>query len=222
MTFKRLILVQFFTLCALLLISENVYSQYDLQKIVSNVQENTNKMNNSIKSIRFSGISKTYFYTKSDAIGMDFFPETEQYYFEGYWIEPDSIRIIITALRRTMATHPLFVDTNTKKPDYLTIINKSYPIPDPFSSSNVSVLGLNRKNRIKNKTTDTNVKSIWPIYPFSIGAEKFYNYELRGHVRSNFTNVIHIFVSTKDNNVPGLTGIFQIDPIENIVVGSDV
>jgi len=96
--------------------------------------------------------------------------------------------------------------------------------------SEVDTLALNRmllentySKEIRKFDRDGNPEIIrWPVFPFAVGADSIYNYELLSEIGFDIRRVIEIGVRPKDTNDPGVIGKFQIDPDEKIVVGSDV
>jgi len=204
---------------------ESIYSQEYLKDIVQQIQIKTQHQHEKIYSLSFKGRSKKYFYSGSKAFGMNLVPESEEYLFEGFWIKPDSLRIQITAVRKTAANHPLYMNTEFAKPDYLNTINKSIPLPNPFQFSyDASTMGMSEGTRIDE--TGEKVSS-WPVFPFSTGADSLYNYEIGSTVKfgstgTNMRNIIEIIVTPKHPHVPAVSGTFQIDAEEKAVAGSDI
>ncbi len=213
-------------LLLIIAVSITVFSPVDskgqsgLQDFIKKVQENTKEMHRGINSVYFKGRSRSYFYGKWAAMDMDFFPETEDYLFEGYWIRPDSLRIIVTAIRKTMADHPAYHNSEFSKPDYLTTIQRSFPLPNPFRFNyDVSAIGLDvgtRKDKHGKKIP------IWPVFPFAAGADSLYNYNHINTVSVNGRELIRVSVTPKYEEIPGVAGTFQIDPVLKEIVSSDV
>ncbi|MFC1726489.1 DUF5686 family protein [candidate division KSB1 bacterium] len=201
--------------------SNTVHSQENVKYIVKRVQENSAKMHDYIKSISFKGKSKRYFSFAANSIDMNFVPEMEEYYFEGLWIRPDSLRIKIKALRKIKTPNNLFFyESKTKEPDYLVKIDKSIPVPNPIQFSyDLSLLGVHEGTR---RTKEGKSIKYWPVFPFAAGADSLYNYEYIANVSLNGRRVFYIYVTPRFNDLPAVSGTFQIDEYEYNVVGSNI
>ncbi|MCP4723390.1 MAG: hypothetical protein GY863_00060 [bacterium] len=216
------LLTTFALIAALTVITGSIsYGQaVDILEIVERVQQNTQNLQGGINSVYFKGRSKSYDYGKWNSMDMNFFPETEDYFFEGYWIKPDSLRIKVSAIRKTMADHPAYGNSEFSKPDYLTTIRRSFPLPNPFQFNyDVSALSLDKGTR-----TDKygNKVPIWPMFPFAAGADSLYNYEFISSVSVNARKLIKVYVTPKYDDIPAVAGTFQIDPELYEVVASDI
>ncbi|MFC1556623.1 DUF5686 family protein [candidate division KSB1 bacterium] len=62
----------------------------------------------------------------------------------------------------------------------------------------------------------------WPLFPFAVGADSIYNYELVSEIGFGSRKIFELYVTPKYANVPGVIGTFQVDPDEKAVVGADV
>jgi len=201
------------------------YSQEDVIEIVKQVQINSQNQYENISSVIFSGRSKNYMYIGSNVFSMNFVPEFEEYYFNGCWIKPDSLRIVITALRKAAKDHPLGYNSELNNPDYFDKIDKSIALPNPFLFSyDMSTMKMNTGTRINKKGERV---SSWPLFPFAKGADSLYTYEIRnkigfGNTDYNMRKIIELYVSPKTGNIPGVSGMSQIDADANVVVGSDI
>ncbi len=103
--------------------TDNLHAQVDLETLVKEVQANTQKSYDSIKSVKFTGRSKSFEYINWKMFGMDLVEDYEEYFFEGFWIKPDSIRVKITAMRS--------IDSDTVKKR----IRFGRALPNPFRFS---------------------------------------------------------------------------------------
>ncbi len=98
-----------------------VYSQTNLDSLIQKVQIKSQNSYDSIDSVLFSGHTKSYVYFAFGPFDVKLVPYMEEYYFDGYWIKPDSIRMVIKAQR--------IVVPDTQK---VNIGKDTFPIPNPF------------------------------------------------------------------------------------------
>jgi len=180
-------------------------SEEDFKTIIQKVQINSQRSYDEIQSVTFQGHSKTYVYFSYSPFEIKLIPVMEEYYFDGYWEKPDSLRIIVKALRT--------VEPDTQKIRYGGVI----PLPNPFQFIyDPSALGLQTAMR------DSHQTNIWPLYPFALGADSIYHYTRVNEIGFGENRILTIKVTPKKATIPAVTGTFMIDPNKYVVVGSDV
>ncbi len=135
-------------------------SAQDFHVLIRQVQQNSQLYYVDIYSVTFEGRSKTYVYFGYGPFDVKLVPIMQDYYFDGFWMKPDSLRIIIKAIRT--------VEPDTQKVRYGGFI----PLPNPFQFTyDPSAFGL------KKGSIDSTAANLWPLYPFAIGADSVYHYE---------------------------------------------
>jgi hypothetical protein len=129
----------------------------------------------------------------------------EDYYFDGFWMKPDSLRIIIKALR-------------TVEPDTQKIHHEGFiPLPNPFQFTyDPSAFGIQKGSK------DTTEANLWPLYPFAMGADSVYRYEKINEIGFGDNKVLTIKVTPTQSDIPAVSGKFMVDANKQEVVGSDV
>jgi len=193
-----------FTFCLLLNFHLDVLSaNNDFTELIQNVQLNSQRTYNAIQSVSFKGISDSYIYFGYSPLDVQMIPMKEILHFEGFWMKPDSFRMVIKALRKIEA------DTSGSK-----VTSGFGPLPNPFQFIyEPSALGmLDSKKR----------QGVLPLYPFAVGADSFYHYALVNEVGFGENKVISVHVEPRDQATPAVIGTFQIDKNRQVVVGSDV
>ncbi len=177
----------------------------DFDAIIKKVQENSQRSYDEINSVTFEGRSKTYVYFGYSPFDIKLVPFMEDYYFDGFWMKPDSLRIIIKAIRT--------VEPDTQQIRYGGLI----PLPNPFQFTyDPSAFGS------KNSSIDSTAANIWPLYPFAKGADSVYHYELVNEIGFGENKVMTIKVTPTKSNIPAVSGKFVVDANKQEVVGSDV
>lgn len=219
--------------CAVLCFAGHVkvsYAQESYQALIKRVQVNSQKSYDLLNKVSFKAHSKTYFYFSYNPFGVKMIPFLEEYYLEGIWMKPDSLRLNVTALRQ--------VSPDTSDNDFgYGELSKEFPLPNPFHFTyDQAILGTEddrerrrRQRRKDNENEDENVENdddddfmyVQPLHPFSANADSLYNYEIVGEISTSNINIVEIRVEPKQPSTPGVTGIFQIDKDNAIVVGSD-
>ena len=180
-------------------------SDDDFNTLIKKVQQNSQRSYNEIDSVSFSGHSKTYVYFSYSPFEIKLIPVMEEYYFDGCWMKPDSLRIVVKALRT--------VEPDTQKIRYGGMI----PLPNPFQFIyDPSALGMQTAMR------DSHEVNIWPLYPFATGADSVYHYHKINEIGFGENKIITVKVTPTKATIPAVTGKFMIDPNKNVVVGSDV
>jgi len=180
-------------------------SDDDFNTLIQKVQQNSQRSYNEIDSVTFSGHSKTYVYFSYSPFEIKHIPVMEEYYFDGFWMKPDSLRIVVKALRT--------VELDTQKIRYGGMI----PLPNPFQFIyDPSALGLQIAMR------DSHETNVWPLYPFAIGADSVYQYNPINEIGFGENKIITVKVTPTKATIPAVTGNFMIDPNKYAVVGSDV
>ncbi len=183
----------------------NAASNDDFNTLIKNVQQNSQRSYDEIDSVTFSGHSKTYVYFSYSPFEIKLIPVMEEYYFDGCWMKPDSLRIIVKALRT--------VEPDTQKIRYGGMV----PLPNPFQFIyDPSALGLQTAMRNSHEV------NIWPLYPFASGADSVYQYNQINEIGFGENKILTIKVTPKKSRIPAVTGKFLIDANKKIVVGSDV
>jgi len=181
------------------------FQDEDFKTIIKKVQQNSQRSYDEIKSVTFQGHSKTYVYFSYSPFEIKLIPVMEEYYFDGFWMKPDSLRITIKALRT--------VEPDTQKIRYGGMI----PLPNPFQFIyDPSALGLQGAMR------DSHEVNIWPLYPFAAGADSVYHYAKINEIGFGDNKILTVKVTPKKSTIPAVTGKFMIDPNKYVVVGSDV
>jgi len=186
----------------LFFINTKIFAQTNLDSLIHNVQINSQNSYDSIDSVLFSGHTKSYVYFAYGPFDVKLIPYMEEYFFDGYWIKPDSIRMIIKAQR--------IVVPDSEK---VNIGKNTFPIPNPFHYLyDPSLIGLK----------DSKNEKLWPFYPFAKGADSLYYYRKINEIGFGANKVVTISVAPKNNNIPAVHGTYQLDACKNEVVGSDV
>ncbi|MCP4725044.1 MAG: hypothetical protein GY863_08415, partial [bacterium] len=196
-----------FTIVSVILFFTGIsYPQNRTMDLVKEVQKRTQNIYTNIESLSFSGRSKTYAYFSWGALGMKMVPLLEEYYFDGIWVKPDSLQLIINAYRK--------VEPDSADSEAL----QDFPPPNPMQFAyDKSVTGMDNET-YKNKEGEK-IRS-WPVFPFAAGADSIYNYKITSEIGLNERSIIEIEVLPKYSHIPGVSGVFQIDAEENNVVGS--
>jgi len=181
-------------------------SNPQFMQLIRDVQIKSQEVYDVIDSVAFEGHTKAHMYFDFKAFDVSMIPYLEEYYFNGFWTKPDSLRLAIHALR----VHGQDNDTTEILKDWL-------PLPNPFRFiHDPSSIGMEEAE--KADTEDP----YWPLYPFSVGADSLYDYKRTGEIVFEDNRVWIVDVKTKDPKTPGMTGSFYIDPAQKTVVGSDV
>jgi hypothetical protein len=202
-SFKQIFFKINFTIFILLLFCLTSFAQEDITSLIEEVQINTQRAYDEINTVSFKGYSKTYIYFGYNPLQVKLIPLMQEYYLDGYWIKPDSLRLIVKAIRTVS------LDSSGNK------IEDIGPLPNPFRFTyDPSALGIKGE---KNESG----KEIWPLYPFAKGADSLYKYEKESEVGFGENKVYAIKVEAKDSSVPAVNGIFHIDVNRKVVVGSD-
>ena len=159
-----------------------------------------------INAVSYEGHSKTYVYFAYNPFLVKMIPLMEEYYFEGFWMKPDSLRIVVTAQR--------MVTSDSSDTDQIA---KNFPLPNPFRFMyNASVIG------IADSDSSEEIREFWPLYPFAIGADSVYRYEKIHEVGFGENRVLTVRVTPTREDIPAVSGTFEIDANKYVVVGSDV
>lgn len=175
-------------------------------QIIRDVQIKSQEKYDVIDSVAFEGHTKTYVYFHFKPFDFQMIPYLEEYYFDGFWTKPDSLRLAIHALR----IHKPDDDSTMNIQDWL-------PLPNPFRFiHDPSSIGM------ENSEKGDGDEPYWPMYPFSVGADSVYDYKRTGEIVFEDNRVWIVAVKTRDPKTPGMTGTFYIDPLQKTVVGSDV
>jgi hypothetical protein len=74
------------------------YAQHDFNELIKQVQQKAQHTYDEINSASFKGHSKTYIYFGANPLEINFVPVKNESYFDGFWMKPDSLRIVIKAL----------------------------------------------------------------------------------------------------------------------------
>ena len=197
-------------------------AQVNVFKLVKEVQKNCQRQYKNIHSLSFKAKSLRYLYFKMENYNIRLVPEYEEYYFDGYWIKADSLRIIVTALNRVINEHPLGIhDYNI--PEEIQKIDESITLPNPFRFSyDIPSIDIQKRDDFKQR------KNIdWPVYPFAEGADSLYSYEISGTMKalssgSDEMNIITLMVMPKYEEIPSVIGTFKIDIDKKIVTSSNI
>jgi hypothetical protein len=194
----------------LIAIPADTVAQNNVDSLLSQVRANTQTQHDALERVIFTGHSKTYIYFDWSIFDVQLIPAYEEYMFEGYWLKPDSVRIVIKALRNTSSSDSAHIQAR---------IHTDGNLPNPFGYSyNASVLGLDEENE------DDSTRHEFPdiIYPFAAGADSAYDYRVAGTIGMNSEQeILDVAVTPKNSNTPAVVGSFLIDAQEEVVVGSD-
>ena len=195
------------------LILKPTLAQEDLTSLVRRVQENSQRSYESIRTVSFKGHSKTYLYFGYSPLKVDMVPMHEEYYFEGFWMKPDSLRLVIKALRSYDSDADSIRET----------IMRDMPLPNPFRFIyDPSMLGIDDEKKEDEDENEDDDILLWPLYPFAVGADSVYDYRFEGEIGFGENRVILIHVSPKNPDMPAAVGTFMIDAYRQEVVGSDM
>ncbi len=177
----------------------------DFVALIKKVQENSQRSYDEINSVTFEGRSKTYVYFGYGPFDIKLVPIMQDYYFDGFWTKPDTLRIIIKAIRT--------VEPDTQKVRYGGFI----PLPNPFQFTyDPSAFGF------KGGLIDSAAANKWPLYPFAKGADSVYHYEQINEIGFGDNKVLTIKVTPTRSDLPAVSGRFVVDANKQVVVGSDV
>ena len=88
-------------------------------------------------------------------------------------------------------------------------LNKFFSLPAPFLFD-YDIFAAQKNEEYKR-----------PYYPFSEGAEKYYNYEVLGRIKSGMMDVLQVKVTPKFVEKPAVEGTFLLDYKTSYVVSSD-
>ncbi|MBD3287650.1 hypothetical protein GF337_02500, partial [candidate division KSB1 bacterium] len=98
----------------------SIFARSDFDELIKQVQINSQQSYDEINAVSYEGHSKTYVYFAYNPFLVKMIPLMDEYYFEGFWMKPDSLRIVITA-QRTIAQD----SSNSNIADH-------FPLPNPF------------------------------------------------------------------------------------------
>ncbi|OVE79057.1 hypothetical protein BVY01_03615, partial [bacterium I07] len=173
--------------------------------LVKAVQKNSQRSYESIETVSFSGQSKTTIYFGYSPLDVDLVPQLNEYYFDGFWMKPDSLRLKIKAYRGT-------------EPDsIIKQVSQNAPLPNPFHFSyDASALGIDRSEEEDDEYV------FWPLYPFALNADSLYDYTLENEIGFGENLIYMIRVEPRTSDFPAVIGTFLIDVFRQEVVGSDV
>ena len=182
-----------------------MFAQDDFKTFIHEVQTRSQQNYESIKSVTYKGRSKTYAYFGYRPFDIKIVPFLQEYYFDGIWQKPDSIRLVITAKR-------------TVNPDSQNVkLNEMMTLPNPFQFLyDPSAFGF-----LKSEANKKN-ENFWPLYPFAVGADSIYEYKKINEIGFGENKIITVAVTSKYETIPAVNGTFQIDVDKKIVVGSNV
>ncbi len=207
--------------CLILLTYNPVFSQDKTMDIVNEVQQKSNEVYQFINTLSFSGKVKVYSYMGQHSLNIDAVPYLEEYYFDGFWTKPDSVRITVKAYRKYISElfrneaselESRFVDEETGGS-----LRGKYPLPNPMQFSyDESLVESGVKERLKAHGAE----NTWPVFPFAIGADSLYNYKKISEIAVNGRKIIEIKTSPKYPELPGIIGVFRIDEAEKYIVGA--
>ena len=187
---------------------EFIFPQNKFQTFIHDVQEKAKASYEVIDSVAFEGHSKSSVYFGFKPFDLQMVPMLEEYYFEGFWQKPDSLRMNIRALRKV---------TPDDADSTMEIMRDWLPLPNPFMFIyDPSSIGMN------NATKSDDTTKYWPVYPFAQGADSIYDYIKSGQIAFEDNQVWVVDVKTKKAKTPGVTGSYHIDPTQKTIVGSDV
>ncbi len=177
----------------------------DLAALIKKVQQNSQRTYDEIHAVTFEGRSKTYIYFGYSPFDLKLVPFMEDYLFDGFWQKPDSLRIIIKALRT--------VEPDTQRIRYGGFI----PLPNPFQFTyDPSAFGINKGSG------DSTAQKRWPLYPFAMGADSVYHYEKINEIGFGDNKVLTIKVTPTKSYIPAVSGKFMVDVNKHEVVASEV
>ena len=181
----------------------------DFQALIRSVQEKSQLSSQEIGSVSFRGHSKTYIYFGYSPLEVDLVPYLREYYFDGYWMKPDSLRMVIRAQR---SVHPDSSEGGFR----MDVDDADIPLPNPFRFIyEPSLLGIDNEDEGEDIT-------LWPLYPFSVGADSIYSYHLEGEIGFGENRVFIVRVEPRNADTPAVFGTFHIDAYRHVVVGSDI
>lgn len=185
-------------------------AQDDVKTFINQVQINSQRSYDMINTVTFKAHSKMYLYFGFNPLRIKLIPYLEEYYLDGTWIKPDSLRLNVKALKKIV---PDSTNLNIEE------ISKGLPVPlpNPFQFTYDPSVIASKRSRIKK---DVEIY-VWPLYPFAMGADSLYNYEVVSEIKSKYMTVVEVKVAPKDPSLPGVIGTFQIDKNKCVVVGSD-
>ena len=130
-------------------------AQESFSALIRAVQENSQRSYDFIQTVSFKGYSKTYVYFGYSPLEVDLVPMYDEYYFDGFWMKPDSLRMVVKALRVFDS------DADSVSDEIL----KDMPLPNPFHFIyDPSSLNIRSKKEIK----------IWPHNPYAMGDDSDY------------------------------------------------
>lgn len=187
----------------------------DIDSVVHRIQANTQQTYEEIGRAFFSGNSEVTVYFGVKALDLNLIPIKMDYYFEGYWQKPDSLQIVIKALRKVeMDLDEDDRDRSDRGNDTLEI-DEFGGLPNPFNYLfNPSALGAHQEKNIHDK-------DVWPVHPFAPGADSLYKYKYMGKLGFGENEVLAIRVEPT-REAPATIGTYFVDPQRQVVVGSDV
>gem|GEM_PF-1737417 len=178
-------------------------AQESLSDFIRTVQENSQRSYDFIQTVAFKGYSKTFVYFGYSPLEVDLVPMYDEYYFDGFWMKPDSLRMVVKALRVYDS------DADTAREEIL----KDIPLPNPFHFIyDPSSLNIRSERDVK----------IWPLYPFALGADSVYRYHREGEIGFGDNRILLVHVVPINPDTPGVVGTFMIDAHRCEVVGSDI
>ena len=179
-------------------------AQDEFKTLIRAVQENSQRSYDEINSVSFKGHSKTYLYFGYSPLEVDIVPYLNEYYFNGFWMKPDSLRMVVKALRD--------IDPDSSKMK----IHDEMPLPNPFRFIyNPSALDIEQDDDDKDIV-------LWPIYPFAVDADSIYDYHLDHEIGFGENRIFVVHVKPKYPEKPAVIGTFMIDAYRHVVVGSDI
>ncbi|MFC1493319.1 hypothetical protein ACFL6O_05105, partial [candidate division KSB1 bacterium] len=185
-------------------------------ELVQEVRKRAIEKYGNIKTLAFSGRSVFFDYVGSKIIDLNTVRDYEDCYFNGFWEKPDSIKIIVKAFRTVDPDQP-----------YRQYFWSDFPLPNPMkysffnSITPLEFTELTTVDPASGSRSTVRLKTLWPIFPFDVGADSLYNYEIISEVGMNSRRIIELRVSTKIDETPGVSGVFHIDADEKDIVGSD-
>ncbi|NVM03103.1 MAG: hypothetical protein HWN67_12245 [Candidatus Helarchaeota archaeon] len=171
-----------------------------MSEIVKQAQKINSKIYNNIDNLQFKVHSKTFIYFGFSPLRVNLVPYFEEYYADGYWEKPDSVKLNIYAIR---------VVESGRDSSLARSINKQFSLPGPFIFD-YNILTSKRDKEFKR-----------PYYPFAEGSEKYYEYKLIGTLKSGMMDVIEVQVIPKFIDVPAVEGTFLLDKSDSWIVASD-
>ncbi|MFC1553628.1 DUF5686 family protein [candidate division KSB1 bacterium] len=195
-------------LILLTVFSSPLTAQDDFDQLIKEVIQKAQDSYDTIDMVSFKAHSKVYIYFGFSPLDVNLIPFYEEYYLDGLWMKPDSIRLNVNAVRVVTADDE---DSGSLKRE----LESNLPLPNPFMFNYDPSIFTTKKK------TGNNDGFLWPIYPFAKGAEELYNYEFVSEVTSNLNSVVEVRVEPKTEDTPGVLGIFQIDKHRKEVVGFD-